>query len=92
MEGFLRATVVVKATFGLVPEGLARMIAPEAIVPHDRFHDDDPARSVQAAGELAPYLPEAGVVLVGHAYGAGGVPVPAVSAHLSIFRDRALVD
>ena len=30
MEGFLRVTIVVKATFGLVPDGPARMIAPEA--------------------------------------------------------------
>jgi uncharacterized protein YjbI with pentapeptide repeats len=92
MDGFLRVTIVVKATFGLVPDGPARLIAPEEIVARDRHHDRNPANSVEAAGELAPYVPKAGVVLVGHAYGPSGQAVPAVSARLSIFRERALLD
>ncbi|APR77237.1 Hypothetical protein A7982_02584 [Minicystis rosea] len=92
MDGFLRATIVVKATFGLVPDGTARMIAPEPIVARDRHHEQNPASSVEAPGEVVPYLPRAGVVLTGHAYGPGGVRVPAVSAHLAIVRDRVLVD
>lgn len=92
MEGALHVTLVVKATFGLVPDGPARMIAPEEIVPRDRHYDKNPVNSVEAAGEVAPYLPRAGVVLVGHAYAPGGVRVPAVSARLSIFRERVLLD
>jgi uncharacterized protein YjbI with pentapeptide repeats len=92
MDGFLRVTVVVKATFGLVPDGPARLIAPEEIVARDRHHDKNPASSVEAAGEIAPYLPKAGVVLVGHAYGPSGRAVPAMSARLCIFRERALLD
>ncbi len=92
MEGSLHVTIVVKATFGLVPDGPARMIAPEEIVPRDRHYDKNPVNSVEAAGEVAPYLPRAGVVLVGHAYAPGGVRVPAVSARLSIFRERVLLD
>jgi len=92
MEGFLRVTIVVKATFGLVPDGPARMIAPEEIVPRDRHYDKNPASSVESAGEVVPYLPRAGVVLVGHAYAPGGARVPALSARLSIFRERALLD
>jgi uncharacterized protein YjbI with pentapeptide repeats len=92
MDGFLRVTIAVKATFGLVPEGPARMIAPEEIVARDRHHEGNPASSVEAAGELAPYLPKVGVILVGHAYAPAGQPAPSVSAHLSIFRERALLD
>jgi hypothetical protein len=92
MDGFLRVTIVVKATFGLVPDGPARLIAPEEIVARDHHHDRNPASSVEAAGEVAPYLPKAGVVLVGHAYGPSGHAVPAVSARLSIFRERVLLD
>ncbi|MEP7122675.1 MAG: DUF2169 domain-containing protein [Byssovorax sp.] len=92
MEGFLRVTIVVKATFGLVPDGPARLIAPEEIVARDRFHDKNPTASVEAAREVAPYLPKAGVVLVGHAYAPSGRPVPAMSARLCIFRERALLD
>ena len=92
MEGFLRVTIVVKATFGLVPDGPARLIAPEEIVARDRFYEKNPASSVEAAREVAPYLPKAGVVLVGHAYGPSGRVVPAMSARLCIFRERALID
>ena len=92
MDGFLRVTIVVKATFGLVPDGPARMIAPEAIVSRDRHHDKNPVASVEATGEIAPYLPKAGVVLVGHAYGPSGQAVPAMSARLCIVRERALID
>jgi uncharacterized protein YjbI with pentapeptide repeats len=91
-EGFLRVTIVVKATFGLVPEGPARMIAPEEIVAEDRHYEGRAERSVEAAGELAPYLPKAGVILVGHAYAPGGVPATSVAAHLAIVRERALLD
>ena len=42
--------------------------APDAIVPRDRPYDNQPGSSIEAAGELAPYLPEAGVILIGHAH------------------------
>ncbi|MFO0756815.1 MAG: DUF2169 domain-containing protein [Byssovorax sp.] len=92
MEGLLRVTIVIKATFGLVPDGQARLIAPEEIVTRDHHVDRNPVASVEAASEIAPYLPRAGVVLTGHAYAPAGRSVPALSARLSIFRERVLLD
>ncbi|AUX48480.1 uncharacterized protein SOCE26_100180 [Sorangium cellulosum] len=89
--GVLRVTVLVKAAFALAPDGDAAPLAPEPVQREDRYHDDDPSRSLRSASETAPYLPSAGVVLSGHAHASAG-PVTALSARLALFRDGPLLD
>ncbi|WP_437896475.1 DUF2169 domain-containing protein [Sorangium sp. So ce124] len=90
--GVLRVTIIVKATFALGADGDADLVAPEPVEREDRFHDDDPSRSLRAASDIAPYLPGAGVVLTGRAHAPGAVPVTALSARLALFRDGPLLD
>jgi hypothetical protein len=90
-RGRLRLTVAVKATFALA-EGAVLVPAPPAeIEREDRTFERHPTRSVEAASDLAPYLPRCDVTFVGHAFSAGGKPASA--ARLAIFRDgRPLLD
>lgn len=91
--GVLRVTILVKATFALGADGDADLVAPEPVEREDRFHDDDPSRSLRSASDAAPYLPGAGVVLTGHAHAPGATgPVIGLSARLALFRDRLLLD
>ncbi len=92
MGGVLRVTVVLKATFGLVHDGPARLIAPVEIIRKDSHHDKLPSRSLEAASETAPYLPNAGVTLSGHAYAPGGRPVPAMAVRIALMREELLLD
>ena len=86
------ATVIVKATFGLVHGGPARLIAPVDLVRADKHRDRSPASSLEEASEIAPYLPSGGVVLQGHAHAPSGRPIPAMSVRLAIYRDRPMVE
>lgn len=85
--GVLQVTLVVKATFGMMHEGAARLIAPMPLVLEDRYAQTG---SLAEPGDLAPYLPNAGVLLWGHAYAPR--PMPAVTIHLAVYRDRPLID
>ncbi|WP_437595837.1 type VI secretion system tip protein TssI/VgrG [Sorangium sp. So ce590] len=64
-RGRLHVTVVVKATFALVPEGRMSVVAPDPIAPEEQR--DPSGQWLQAAGDLAPYLDSCGVVATGHA-------------------------
>ncbi|WP_437643833.1 contractile injection system protein, VgrG/Pvc8 family [Sorangium sp. So ce362] len=64
-RGRLHVTVVVKATFALVPEGRMSVVAPDPIAPEEQR--DPSGQWLQAAGDLAPYLDSCGVVVTGHA-------------------------
>ncbi|AGP35554.1 hypothetical protein SCE1572_14050 [Sorangium cellulosum So0157-2] len=81
-----RVTVIVKATLALAHDRLAWPIAPLPIVREDRH---GPSGSLEAASEVAPYLPSVGVVLTGHACAPGGQPVAAMIARLAIYRGEA---
>lgn len=84
-------TVVVKATFRLVPGQLAQPTAPLPLVREDRH--GAPAGSLAVASDTAaPYLPGTGVVLTGHAYPPGGRPGTATTARLAVGRERPLLD
>ncbi len=74
-SGAFALTVIVKATFVLHP-GISQL-APQQdpICERDRFHDDDPRRSVRIPSDVVPYKPRADVLLVGHAYAPGKQPV-----------------
>jgi uncharacterized protein YjbI with pentapeptide repeats len=61
-------TVIVKATYDIVP-GEAVVRREEADLPTgDLHHDDEPARSLRYPSDMAHFKPRADVVLVGHAY------------------------
>jgi hypothetical protein len=92
MVGHLNVTVVVKATLGLVHEGLAQLVVPRPVSVLEHTRDGVPGRSVELASDLAPHKSRADVTFVGHAYAPGGVPVPAVAVRMAIFRDKALLD
>jgi uncharacterized protein YjbI with pentapeptide repeats len=89
LGGVLWATVVVEATFQLVHGDTARLIAPEELVSADR---PGPRGTLERARETAPHLPNAGVLLSGHAYAPGGRAVPSTSVRLGISRDRPIID
>lgn len=94
LGGVLRATVIVKATFAIVHDGVASLIEPLAIVRSDHA-GGDAARggAPDEAAETAPYLPSAGVILRGHAHAPAGRWVTASAVRLAIYRDRrALLD
>jgi hypothetical protein len=91
-RGQLYVTVVVKATFALVPDEDMRLIEPEPLLREDVHLGGLPNRSAIAASELAPYLTRADITLTGHAYAPGGQPVSMLAVRLAVLRDRALVD
>ncbi len=84
MGGVSRATVIVKATFGFVYDGVARLLPPREILREDRGHE--------AAAETAPFLPCAGVILTGHACAPGAKPAPSRAVRLALYREHALLD
>jgi uncharacterized protein YjbI with pentapeptide repeats len=83
------ATIIVKATFGMVNEADARLVAPAEVLREDRYRA---SHSLEEASETAPYLPSAGVILVGVAHAPPGQPAQALSVRLTVFRDRPLIN
>ncbi|HEY4120365.1 MAG TPA: DUF2169 domain-containing protein, partial [Byssovorax sp.] len=82
--GRLALTIVAKATFALVHAGRARLAEPVELADGDRHHDGSPWQSLAAADDLAPFLPDVGVTLVGSACAPANRAVPAMSARLAI--------
>jgi hypothetical protein len=90
-RGRLQLTVVVKAVFAIVPDGVATPVGPGEIVVKDRHADGSLLRSVETANDLAPYLPRCDVIFTGHAYAPTGAAAGAV--RLGVARDgRRLLD
>lgn len=82
----LRLTVAAKATFAIEPEGSMRLADPEPVRDEGCFVGDELA----LPDELAPRLPRAEVIAVGHAYVRAGT---IDTAWLALFGvDGALVD
>ncbi|MFO0593200.1 MAG: DUF2169 domain-containing protein [Polyangiaceae bacterium] len=90
LAGLLWATVIVKATFELVHGAAARLIAPEPLVDADRAAA--PGQSLLRARETAPHLPNAGVLLSGHACAPDGRAVSSMSVRLGLSRERPVLD
>ena len=91
-RGQLSLTVIVKATFALVPYEAMVLHAPEAIHRGELHHRDNPTRSVRVTSDLAPYLGRADVVFTGHAYAPENRRVPRQVVRLAIYRDRPLIE
>ena len=85
------ATIVAKATFKLVHGGDAERIEPLDVVTTDRYRTTG---SLEFASETAPYLPEVGVLVSGHAYAPAGRPVTSASVRIGLVRGtgRPLID
>ena len=90
--GVLRVTIVVKATFALTPDQDASLVEPTPLEREDRYQEQDRSHSLRRGNDLAPYLPGAGVVLIGHAYAPSGSPVTGLSARLAIYREAPILD
>ncbi|WP_437631312.1 DUF2169 family type VI secretion system accessory protein [Sorangium sp. So ce854] len=83
-RGRIHATIVVKATFCLVPDGTMRRIEPEPIVERDVPYHDDPSSSARITRDLAPHLTKVDVVLTGHAYSPTEAPAQSVQVGLAV--------
>jgi hypothetical protein len=90
-RGHLFCTVVAKATYELGPGVCTPVPDPLAILADDATWGNDPARSVQAPADLAPFKMTAEVVLVGSAFATDDRAVPSLTARLVVGSvDKAL--
>jgi uncharacterized protein YjbI with pentapeptide repeats len=87
--GALRVSVVVKATLNITPEADASIAPARPLATADRFAGSPGASSVVEPSDLAPFLTNAGIIVVGHVYSPGGRPVQAMSARLAVMRRGA---
>jgi uncharacterized protein YjbI with pentapeptide repeats len=83
-------TVIFKMTFALLHDRPMQAIAPLDLVREDRYLA--PGGSLLEAMETAPYLPNAGVVLTGHACAPGRQPVQSMTVRLALFRETRVLD
>ena len=92
-RGRLQLTVVVKALFTIVPDGVATSAGPGELIAEDRTFEGNPSRSVEVASDLVPYRTRCDVTFVGHAYAPQGRPAPTGSVRLGLAREgRLLLD
>jgi uncharacterized protein YjbI with pentapeptide repeats len=92
-QGALRLTILVKATFDLIPDGEMTLAPPDPIATAEAHHENNPTRSIRAASDLAPRLPRAEITLVGHAVAPAGRPAPVATVRLALLREaEVLVD
>ncbi len=81
-----RIAVVAKIAFALAP-GLVERLSPRPeLVERDQHRDRAPARSLEATHDLAPILPGAEVLVVGHAHAPDGLAVPALDVSIGLQR------
>ncbi|WP_437693854.1 DUF2169 domain-containing protein [Sorangium sp. So ce176] len=77
-------TFACKATFALRPGESPLAPEQEPLREADAHWRDDPAFSLYASTDIVPIRPRADVVLVGHAFAPGQVPVRSLVARLSV--------
>jgi len=77
-------TVVCKATYALVPGTSHLALEPEQINERDNHWDDDPAKSIYAPSDLAPFKPRPEILLVGSAYAPRGEAVRSLFVRLMV--------
>jgi uncharacterized protein YjbI with pentapeptide repeats len=92
-------TVIIKSTFDLVPNGVAKAAAKQIFPTGDEFYpgDDEMKGSVRYESDFAHWKPKADLLLVGKCHAPGGKQTPqswvtfrvaGVSSSLSVFGDR----
>jgi uncharacterized protein YjbI with pentapeptide repeats len=91
-HGQLRVTVIAKATFALADKHPMRQVPPDPIVVAEEHHDGDPARSLRAPSDLAPYVPRADVLFDGCAYAPETHSVPTSAVRIAIGAERPLLE
>ncbi len=77
-------TVMVKATFLLVPDGEAVPAPEQDPIRDDQHWDETALGSLRVPADLAPLKRRVDISLVGHAHAPGGEPVPALTARLRV--------
>jgi len=70
------ATLIVKGTFDLAPDGEATLSAEQLSPLPDVFEEDDPSRGLRYPSDFAYFKPKADLLFVGRCYAPGGKPVP----------------
>lgn len=80
----LTLTVTVKATFTLVHGGEATLAPEQDPIGDDCHWDNNALASLHRPGDSAPLKPKVDVVLVGHAYAPGGVPVTSLAVRVRV--------
>ncbi len=89
-RGRFSLTIIVKATFSLVPDGPLALASPVPIASDDEAFGGLPTRSVATACETWPYLGKCDVTFIGNAYSSLR---PTNAARLALFRNgSALID
>jgi uncharacterized protein YjbI with pentapeptide repeats len=92
-RGQLQLTLVVKATFDLIPDGEMALAAPGELARAEVHVGDNPMRSIRVPSDLALRLPGGEITFVGHAAAPAGQPVPVLPVRLAVQRaGEALVD
>lgn len=86
MRGASRLTAVVKATFSLIHEKVAEVTTPVEIVREDQPQNGQ--ASLREASEVAPFLPNAGVLLRGTAYAPAGQAATGRLVRLGLGREK----
>ena len=77
-------TVIVKATFLLVPDGEAVPAPEQDPIGDDKYWEESALGSLFRPDDLAPLKRRVVLALVGHAYAPGGAPVPELTARLRV--------
>ncbi|MEP7126135.1 MAG: DUF2169 domain-containing protein [Byssovorax sp.] len=77
-------TVMVKATFLLVPDGEAVPAPEQDPIGDDRHWEESTLGSLHRPADLAPLKRRVDLALVGHAYAPGGEPVAQLTARLRV--------
>ena len=85
--GRIHVTVVAKATFAFVRDRAMVPVEPEPIAVTDQHLDQNAARSLLAASDLAPYRPAADMTLHGHAVAFQGRPARSFQVRMMIARE-----
>jgi uncharacterized protein YjbI with pentapeptide repeats len=93
LEGQLHLTCVLKAAFGLRPDGAMELLekAP-VVVRRDVHHEGLPTNSLVLAADDAPYLERVDVVFVGHAHAPEGRAVPQMRVRMALYGEGPLID
>ena len=91
LEGQLYLTILVKAAFKLVPNGLMTRMPAPPIVTHDVFQGKPGAQSLIVASDIVPTRARTDVWLTGQAHTSGQRPVLTSAASITIYRRRAMV-